>query len=467
MSPRATLRSGRGRAARVLASAALAALALGAGCSGDSGAGAGSGDHLLLVTVDTLRADHLSVHGYPRETSPNIDAFARSSLNYTDMVTVLPKTGPSMTTHLTGRPPCEHRVTANKIRIPDEVPLLAEHLEAAGYRTAAFVSNPVLAPAKGYARGFGTYQEFTKEGGLDKLNRRFLRWAEKNDWSRPTFVWLHYIDPHGPYTPKPEYKDLFTDDELFHADTRTLPTHYQPLQGWPVNYCHGAIPRYQLIGGENRVAMYVAWYDAEIRYMDDAFGSVLDFYRERELYDGTAIVLTSDHGESLGEHDYWFEHGWYAYEATLHVPMVVKPAGSFEPASIDSQVSNLDTVPTLLAAAGLAVDGLPGASLLADPGERGPLQVENTSSYPERFFGVRVSGRKYLREEGTGAEELYDLAADRLEERNLAADRPGDVGRLRAALEAALAACRPVGEAVEVLPGAEAARQLEALGYTE
>lgn len=422
--------------------------------------------HVVLVTVDTLRPDHLSLNGYARATSPNLDAFAAAAWHYPDASAVLPKTGPSMTTHLSGLPPCEHQVTANRIRIPPEVPLVAEAFSAAGYRTAAFVSNPVLSKPKGYSRGFDVYREFSKEGGLDELNASFLRWAGKKVWEQPTFVWIHYIDPHGPYTPPGDYGALFADDELARGDDRRLPTSYEPLKGWPINYVHGAIPQYQVRDGEDRVAAYVAWYDAEIRYMDDAFGEVLGFLRQEDLYDDAVLVFTADHGESMGEHDYWFEHGWYAYEATARIPMIVKPAGVATGRRIDDQVSNLDTVPTLLAAAGLSPSvELPGASLLTDLPERGPLLIENTSTYPQRFLGVRTARYKYLREERTGAEELYDLAADRAETNNLVDELPDVAESLRRALEDGLAACRARGEAVEVRPSDERERKLKALGY--
>jgi arylsulfatase len=446
-------------------------LALGPSACG--GAAPAERAHLLLVSADALRADHLSLNGYARETSPCIDAFAREALDYGDMVTLLPKTGPSMATHLTGLAPCEHGVTANKLCIPDEAPTVAEALLAAGYRTAAFVSNPVLSADKGFARGFEVYREIGEEGALPELNRRFLKWAEKHDWSEPTFVWLHYIDPHGPYTPPSECAELFTGDELFAAETRRLPTTYDPLPGWPINYCHGAIPNYQLIEGEDRVASYVARYDAEIRHMDAHFGAVLDYLRRAGLYERTAVILTADHGEAMGERDYWFEHGWYADEAALRIPMIVKPAGAHStsparPMRITAQVSNLDTAPTLLAAAGLPpFPGARGASLLADPGARGALLIENTSTYPERFFGLRLAGKKYLREEASGAEELYDLAADPREERDRAAVEPELAARLARELDAALDACRAVGSTREVEPDGEAQRALGKLGYTE
>ena len=452
------------RVREVFLAAALAALSA-VGCGGD----AVERPHVVLITVDTLRADHLSLSGYERATSPNIDAFAAGAWHYPDATAVLPKTGPSIATHMSGLHPCVHQVTANRIGIPPEVPMLAESLKAAGYRTAAFVSNPVLSVPKGYGRGFDVYRQFTKEGGLDGLTRRFVQWARKNDWEAPTFVWLHFIDPHGPYTPPGDYADLFRGDELFESDARTLPITYERLPGWPVNYVLGAIPRYQVRGGEDRVAAYVAWYDAEIRYMDDAFGQVVGLLEERGLLDSALVVFTADHGESMGEHDYWFEHGWYPYEATSRIPMIVKPPGAAEGRVVEGQVTNLDTAPTILAAAGLRVGSeLAGRDLLRPLPDGGAVLVLNTSTYPDRYVGVRTPRHKFLRELNTGREELFDLSADPNEERNVVSELPDVAASLRDALEARLRECagRARGAAVEVRPDAEAARQLEELGYT-
>ena len=431
---------------------------------------AGPPPHVFLITVDTLRADHLSMNGYARATSPNIDALAAEALHFEQAVAVLPKTGPSVTTHLSGLDPCAHGVTANRYQIPPQVTLVAERFAAAGYRTAAFVSNPVLAEEKGYSRGFSKYQVFAKVGGLDDMNRRALKWMEKQDWQQPTFVWLHYIDPHGPYTPKGEYRDLFQDDEIARADTRTLPTTYEPLEGWPANYVLGAIPAYQVRGDENRVAFYVASYDAEIRYMDAAVGEVLDFLRERKLFDGAGILFTADHGESQGEHDYWFEHGWYANEDWQRIPMVVKPPGGVKPRRIPQQVSNLDTCPTLLAMAGIEPpDDAPGRSLLEPRRAEGPLFIQNTSTYPDRIFGVRLPSTKYLKNETTGIEELYDLTSDPHETRNLIAESPQAASRMRALYATFSENCAQSspGEAVEVAPDAVTTEELRALGYTD
>ena len=433
--------------------------------------------HVVLVTIDTLRADHLSLYGYARATSPEIDAFGAEALVFTDAITLLPKTAPGMATHLSGLPPCAHGVRSNPVRIPAGVPMLAERLRERGYRTAAFVANPVLAAAKGFGRGFDHFEvieagdptsgESFVRGGTVELNARFLEWASDGDWERPTFVWLHYLDPHGPYNPPAEVEALFLRDALGRADRRKLPTDYEPLPGKPVNWVLGAIPRYQARGGEQRVGRYIARYDAEIRHVDAAFADVIGFLRGRNLFDGAAVLLTSDHGESLGENDYWFEHGWFVGEGSLRIPMIVKPPGGADGLRVDRTVSNLDTTPTILALAGVEQPAeLEGRDLLGPLPKTGPFLIENMRTYPDRFVGVRTSHYKFLREVYSGREELHDLRAG---PGDVSGELPELAARLRRELDGALAACaaRSHGQAEEIRAGEELSRQLEALGYTD
>ncbi len=428
--------------------------------------------HLFLITSDTLRVDHLSLNGYPRHTSPNLDALAAQARNFTQAITLIPKTGPSMASHFSGLPPNRHGVQANPNGIPQEVPLLAEMLRDHGYDTLAFVSNPILAPRKGFDRGFTRYEQFAKVGGLPDLVASFVRMASEHDWNRPTFVWIHLIDPHGPYTPPADLRDLFAADELFRADTRVVPIEYEPTEGAPRNRVLGAVPIYQRIGEEARAAWYVSQYDAEIRYMDAAVGRILGELREQDIYQRAGILFTADHGESLGEHNYFFEHGWFTYDASVRVPLILKPPGGAQPSRHDEQVSNLDTLPTLLALAQLhAPLGLAGRNLLDTPlrkDEATPLLVQNPSSYRPRYFAVRTPSHKFIVEEGTGSEELYDLASDPAETRNIAGADTVLAQRLRAELERLRSAgpgalkTAPVAE-----PGGEEREQLKALGYVD
>lgn len=427
--------------------------------------------HLLLFTADTLRADHTSLHGYPRETTPHLEQLAAEGLVFAQAVTLVPKTGPSFATHFTGRRPEGHGVTSNRYALPDGLPLLAERLAASGYATAAFVSNPILAPRKGFARGFGRYDEFGKHDGLEPQWEAFLRWAETHDWSQPTFVWFHSIDPHGPYTPPARYRDRFIDDALFRSDPRRVPLEYELQEGVPPSRVIGALPRYQRIGDEDRVAWYVSQYDAEILAMDDVLGRMLGFLRKQDLYDDTAVLFTSDHGESLGEHDYYFEHGWFVYDATLRVPLVLKPPGAPDGnrRAVVEQVSNIDTLPTLLALAGLVPPaGLPGHDLLAGTTGTRALIASNPSTYPEHFEALRTRDYKYVRDLESGGEQAYALASDPAEEHDLSARDPELTARLRAEWER-LRRALPVasGRVAPQGPTDDERRRLEELGYVE
>lgn len=426
--------------------------------------------HLLLFTADTLRADHTHFGGYPRETTPELDQLAAEGTVFSQAVTLVPKTGPSFATHFTGRRPEGHGVTSNRYALPTELPLLAETLGEAGYTTAAFVSNPILAPRKGFDRGFDRYDEFGKLDGLEPQWRAFREWAETHDWSQPTFVWFHSIDPHGPYTPPARYAERFVGDSLFQADARRVPLEYEVEEGTPPSRVIGALPRYQRIGDEDRVAWYVSQYDAEILAMDDVFGRVIDWLRDRGLYDRTAVFFTSDHGESLGEHDYYFEHGWFVYDATLRVPLVIKPPGAPAPTVRDEPVSNLDTLPTLLALAGAPrPPDLPGRDLLrAATGEERAALPSNPSTYPERFEALRTPEHKYIRELTSGREQTYDLQRDPGETADLSERDPALTARLRERWEGLRAALpTPQGGVAPRRPSAEEQRQLEALGYVD
>jgi arylsulfatase len=422
--------------------------------------------HVVLVTADALRADHLSLFGYPRDTSPRLDAFAGEATTFSQAISLIPKTAPAFATLFTGRHPEEHGVRSNFAALPAELPLLAERLRAAGYRTAAFVSNPALSEAKGFARGFDVYRLLPAEDGVARVNQAFRAFAEE-PWTRPTFVWLHYIDPHGPYDPPPGHEARFLGDELSRATAR-VPRGYDASGAG--NKVLGAVPRYQQRpDGEDRVAAYVARYDAEIRHVDDAFGEVLDALRAKGLLDDAAVVFGSDHGESLGEHDLYFEHGWFAYDTCLRVPLVIKAPGQREGRRRQAPVSHLDLLPTLLGLAGVPAAEMPGTDLLREPMPTDPILVESSDRYPEKFHGARTPRWKYLRRERDGREELYDLAADPAETRDLAAQH-ADTRRQLAEFVATRRA--ELGRTAAARPGEPAIdpatrEQLRRLGYVE
>jgi arylsulfatase A-like enzyme len=425
--------------------------------------------NIFLITADTLRADHLSSRGYPRATTPALDAFAENAWDFRNAITVIPKTGPSLTTMFTGWHPEEHKVRSNFEAIPSSIVTLAQRLQASGYYTAAFVGNEVLRGHKGYARGFDLYQLQILGDGVNEVWEAFEAWTAQPN-REPVFVWLHFLDPHGPYSPTREFEDLFIADEWAQSDARvSLKPVNQAADN--ANKVLGAIPRYQIRSGEDRVAAYVARYDAEIRYMDTAFARVLDRLRGLGLYDDSVIVFTSDHGESLGEHDFYFEHGWFAYDASLRIPLLIKQPHQSKGRRVSEQVTNLDFLPTLLSLAGQPpAAGLAGRDLLGPLQAGEPVLIQNSNRYPEKYYGARDGSWKYLVNIRNGVEELYDLRADPAETRNVLEREPEVAQRLRGRLEGGMKALISKGVIAPEMGEAddeETLRRLRALGYAE
>ena len=425
--------------------------------------------HIIFITADALRADHLSLNGYSRQTSPFIDAFAKEARHFSNAVTVIPKTGPSFTTVFSGRHPQQHKVQYNPIKVPEELAILPQILKKHGYRTAAFVSNGVLNAERGYTRGYDTYELFTQHD-LKHLREAALAFIEQ-PWEQPTFLWIHIIDPHGPYKPPEEYSHFFEGDPLTRDDTR-VPLEYERLESFGPQKVLGALPKYQRLGDEDRVSEFVRRYDAEVRYMDHLFGELIGALKQRRLYQQSAIVFLSDHGESHTEHTYFFEHGWYAYEPTLHIPLIVKtPRESLPGTVIREQVSTLDVLPTVLVLAGMEPgSALAGRFILEPLKEPTPVLIENSNGYPHKYQGIRYRDMKYILDVHSGFEELYDLNADPGELTNLAAEREATLAEYRRLYEELLQKTRntSVGEPTVVeIEDERILENLKSLGYAE
>lgn len=325
--------------------------------------------NLVLITVDTLRADHLGAWGSRLGATPHLDALAESGVVFHCAYTPTPFTMGATTALLTGLHPLETAVYSNKSVLQPDIASLATMLKAQGWRTGAVVSNFALRRGMGLFRGFDSYddQMREKEAVRDVVERSApettaaaLRALDdlRRDGSAPFFLWVHYQDPHGPYTPPEELRARFLETARSAADGRKrLPT--ATVAGY------GGIPAYQKLGEENEVAFYRAGYAGEVSFMDRYVGDLLDGLRERGLLDGSVIAFTADHGESLGENDYWFAHGRLLSPALNHVPLILRRPGEV-PSRREDVASLLDLLPTLLAAVGERVpDGLRGRDLLA------------------------------------------------------------------------------------------------------
>jgi arylsulfatase A-like enzyme len=313
--------------------------------------------NVLLITIDTLRADRLGCYGYARATSPNIDRLAARGALFERAYTTLPRTTQSVASILTGRYPKSHGARGLFSTLSGTNLTLAEILAERKYDTAAFLSNLFLRPGQGFEQGFGTYDNPQSRWDGDSsgpISSAALDWLKRRPGGRPFFLWVHYLDPHWTYRPAPPF------DSAFDPDFTERFTLYEDLEA-------GRLTKGQVIF-ENRltarqVAHVAALYDGEIAQVDAALGQLLEYALSPELQP-LLLVLTSDHGESLGEHGYHFAHGEYLYQETLRVPLLISLPGRI-PAGlrVGALAENIDIVPTIVELLGLhrvqAADGRP------------------------------------------------------------------------------------------------------------
>ena len=400
--------------------------------------------HLVIVTIDTLRADHVGAYGYAPAATPHLDALARDGAMALSASAHVPLTRPSHATLLTGRLPSETGIRDNfASAILPQVPLLAEVLKGRGFATGAFVSSVVLDSAAGFDRGFDVYADDFEAGGdevrfLNTVQRRgdvttaqALGWLEKTRATasdQRVFLWLHLYDPHDPYEPPEPYASRFAD---------------RP-------------------------------YDGEVAFADDLVGRLDGALARLGMRDDTTLVVTSDHGEGLGDHGETL-HGFFAYEATLAVPFFVRGPGTRAGTRLPVTVRLVDVFPTVLGLLGVdaPAGARPGRSLAAalagGPAGDEPV-VYAESLVPLLHFGwsdLRVlrEGRfKYIQ---APRSELFDLKDDPGETMNLALREPARAEALRKALgvllDAERASAKAATAAAPIAP--ELLEKLGALGY--
>jgi arylsulfatase A-like enzyme len=304
-------------------------------------------EHVVVLSADALRADHLSCYGYRRETSPVLDNLASESLRFTNAYSASSHTREAVPALLTGKYPDvavdeNYRLAAGTV---------ASLLSGRGFATGGFHSNPFVSRAYGFDHGFDTFDDDLHLGqhrlvalaqrALDKLrnrhyarateiNERSLDWIDSLDEGQPFFLWNHYMDTHGPYEPPAEYARTYLDRPVSDEDAQSL---YQRAIADPESVTDDE--RKQLID----------LYDAEIQYNDAQIGAFLDALRERELLERALLIVTADHGDAFGEHGY-YEHPRYLHEELTHVPLLVRPPGGAGEV-VTTPVSTLDIVATI------------------------------------------------------------------------------------------------------------------------
>jgi len=391
---------------------------------------------VILISVDTLRADHLGCYGDRDASTPVLDALAGRGTRFAHVVAPAPLTLPSHGSLLTGVTPLRHGVHDNVgFVFGSSVPTLAERFRDAGYRTQAFVSGFPLERRFGLARGFEGYDDRFTRGGDAARPAAVERRADEtvaavDTWlredpsipERPLFLWIHFFDPHAPYEPPDPFKTRF---------------------------------------GERP-------YDGEVAFVDAQIGVLLDHLKRSRPGRRSLVAVTADHGEGLGEHGEE-THGLFVYDSTIRVPLILQGGGIPAGGVIESMVRLVDVAPTLLDVVNLpATTGLDGVSLR--PMLTKTSAVESAPAYVESLFGRLCCGWAPLR--GWRDEqwmlidaprvELYDTANDPGQLHNIAADRPSDVARLKRALAHAV---RQESPSSTGSTRRDTLAQLQALGY--
>jgi tetratricopeptide (TPR) repeat protein len=382
--------------------------------------------NILLITLDTTRADHLGAYGDRQAQTPTFDRLAREGVLFEQAIAVAPITLPAHVSLLTGLYPFAHGVRNNgAFKLAATVPTVATVLRDAGFRTAAFVSAFVLDRRYGLNQGFSEYDDrFELERRGDATVAAAASWMERNlaDHGK-FFVWVHLYDPHDPYDPPAPYRDAFANN----------------------------------------------LYDGEIAFVDRTVGSLLDRLDALKLLPSTLVAIVGDHGESLGEHRE-ATHGMFVYESAVRVPMILWRPGTITARRVAPLVRTIDLAPTLLALIHVpGLSAIPGRSLL--PLVEGRPDADRGGAYTETYFPrlfMNWSPLRSLRDDRwkfieAPVPELYDLSTDPAETTNLAAREPARLAAMRRGLDSVTGGTEGVQTSMPI--DRETSQKLAALGY--
>lgn len=424
--------------------------------------------NVLLISIDSLRSDHVHSNGYRLETTPALDGLAKEGTVWTGAVAPAPWTTPSMMSVMTGLPPDLHHVQEDDRMIDPSVPMLAERFLAAGYATAAFVPSVTLSERFGFARGFQRFdqQDFGHRGVTSPAQASaLLHWLETTPG--PIFAWVHFWDPHYNYNPPPGY------------DTRFVPPAGVKPPAAGAAYDVLELKNHRSSLAPDEVAWLVSQYDGEIAYTDKYVGEVLDALRRSGRLDTTLVVVLGDHGEAFQEHG-WLTHTNTVYEETVRVPLIARlpnrlPAGR----RLDGPVSLTDLTESLAVWAALPEVADSDRTLRLEPDEpaRGAAQPQPDAAFvvsqtrrQATLLSARTGRWSLVLDYDSCRSELYDLETDPRQTRDLAESQPEAHAAVKTSLKRWIAAGRrahPVPERKLELEDPELFQKLGALGYAD
>jgi arylsulfatase A-like enzyme len=483
--------------------------------------------NIILITLDTVRADHVSCYGYERQTTPNLDAFSREAVLYKNAYAPSPWTLASHASMFTGMYPAKHGAhfntdsvqiakyfesqknqlfdmsdlnTRSILKLSEENMTLAEILSERGYRTAGIIGGPFTSSIFGLAQGFDYYDEhfldvekdisfsliyqvvdfffslkdFIIQSGYSavkrlasQLNKTAFQWLAKNH-EQPFFLFINYFDAHTPYIPPPAYCRYFGK-----VKTDIIMKHWSPKTD--LSYCTAESSiMFSIIDGNHQLTpeekeLFISRYDAEIRYLDHCLGLLLKRLKDLKVYDNTLIIITSDHGEAFGEHSL-VSHGRTLYEELLRVPLIIKyPSNELQRGAVEKRVSLVDLFPTILSFLDYPIpSGIDGENLGSS---NHPVIAEWYHKWwdPEKYrrdLKTLYQGKLKYIWASNGLNELYDLESDPGEENNLIEKFSSKAQEMQSTLNQWLASFKPPGaegKAVKINKSTE--EKLRALGY--
>ena len=393
--------------------------------------------HVILISIDTLRADRLRCYGHPFVQTPNIDGLAADGILFERHISAAPTTLNSHTSLMTGTWPHTHGVARNGFVVNEQNVMLAEVLKSSGFTTAAFIGAYPLHSRFAFGQGFEHYDEsfdiMVGDQPVDQNQRRAdsvtnsaLAWIEKERPER-MFLFVHYFDVHAPYSPPPPYDWMYRSDNLAAVNGSIL-----------------QLDRMRKILKTNPTALRAenaamdALYCGEVSYTDEQIGRLLDGLGKMDLLEHSLIVLTSDHGEAMAEHWEIWDHGRATYESTIRTPLIIRQPGSRGAGTRSRQlVSNIDVMPTILDRLGedhpARIEGVSFARVLdaKEPKPREAVFAEATKPWTRSYEddpvwtnarkcrAIREGRWKLIHQPAGGITELYDLDSDPNEQRNL------------------------------------------------
>ncbi len=411
--------------------------------------------NVILISIDTLRADHLGVYGYHRDTSPAIDSFARDAVVFRDAIAQAPRTLPSHAAIFTSLLPSHNGALGNYgYKLSDDELTMAEILAGQGFTTVAFTDGGLMSATYGLAQGFEHFHSAQERGRFETRVAPALEWISEHQ-DEPFFLFLHTYEVHLPLEPAPEYLNLFETEY-----SGPLPDVIPGDLCWRINQGEVEI-------SDEDLDHLIALYDGAIRSMDDSFKDLIQFLKAFDLYDSSLIVFTSDHGEEYGERGRVAHHGSTLFDEALRVPLIIKLPKRLADGSlvIDTQVRSLDILPTIMDVVGIpALDHFEGTSLMGSAlgGQQEPLPAVS-QIVGGRQVSLRDGSWKLIRKRsGT---RLYDLRIDPSESVNVKRRHKRAVRRLDSRLDRMLGA-RPAKE-TPFEPSDEEIEELRALGYVD